>query len=132
MVAIEHRVYASWLDWGTRAGLSVLAACFVAYVLALVEPFVPHHELALLWNMPVDDYIAATGAPTGWGWLRFLHKGDYLNFLGIAILALVTPVCYARIVPMLFKSGERLHGALAMLQVLVLLAAASGFLVGGH
>ena len=89
---------------------------------------------AIFVNARCEDICGFTQEEArGTGWLRFLHKGDYLNFLGIGILALVTAVCYPRIVPMLFNSGERLHGALAMLQVLVLLAAASGFfLVGGH
>ena len=125
-------IYARWLAWGTRFALTVLVASFLAYAFGLVEPLVPPQELVRLWTLPVDDYLAATGAPTGWQWLRFLGKGDYLNFVGIALLALVTLVCYARIVPIFVKSDARLHAALALAQVLVLLAAASGLLVGGH
>jgi hypothetical protein len=125
-------IYARWLAWGTRLALTVLVASFLAYAFGLVEPLVPPQELVRLWTLPVDHYLSATGAPTGWRWLRLLDKGDYLNFVGIALLALVTLVCYARIVPILVKSGERLHAALALAQVLVLLAAASGLLVGGH
>jgi len=83
-------------------------------------------------SQPVADYRALTGAPAGWGWLALLGKGDYLNLLGIAVLGLVTAVCYARIVPALLERGERLQAAMAIAQVLVLLAAASGLLVVGH
>ena len=124
MAPIEQHIYARWLEAGTRIGLAILVATFAVYALALLDPLVAHHELARLWRLPVDRYIAETGAPTGWRWLRFLGKGDYLNFVGIAILALVTLVCYARMVPALLRQGARLQAGLAALQILVLLAAA--------
>jgi hypothetical protein len=124
--------YARWLAWGTRASLTVLVACFLAYALLLVEPLVPLQELIRLWTLPVDAYLAASGAPTGWHWLRVVGKGDYLNLVGIAMVALVTLICYVRVVPLLIRSGERLYAGLAVLQILVLVAAASGVLAGGH
>jgi hypothetical protein len=128
MVAVEQQIYARWLDVCTRIGLAVLIAGFGAYVSGLLDPLVPPRELVRLWSLPVDRYIAATGAPAGWDWLRLLAKGDYLNFVGIAVFASATIVCYARIVPALIAQGERLHVALAVVQVLILLAAASGLI----
>ena len=116
----EHLIYARWLDIGTRIAFVALALAFLVYVLELLDPLVAPQELVRLWSLPVDRYVVATGAPTGWGWLRLLGKGDYLNFLGIAALATITLVCYARIVPAL----PRLHAALALIQIAVLLAAA--------
>src|SRR5207237_6178018 len=95
----EQQVYARWLDWGRRIALVVLIASFLAYALALVDPLLPPQELATLWAFPVDHYIAASGAPTGWGWLPLLPKSDYLVFLAVAMLGLVTVICYARIIP---------------------------------
>ncbi len=132
MVPREQQVYARWLAWGTRIALVTLTACFLAYVLALLEPLVPPPALVRLWTLPVGEYLAASGAPNGWQWLRFLGKGDYLNFIGIAMLALVTLVCYARLVPLLIGSGERLYAVLAFLQVVVLFLAATGLVAGGH
>ena len=120
----EHEVYARWLDWGTRIALAVLVASFLAYALALFDPPLPPQELPKLWAFPVDHYIAASGAPTGWGWLQLLHKSDYLIFLAVAVLGLLTAVCYARIVPVLLAQGERWHAVIAVLQMLVLLGAA--------
>jgi len=116
----EQQIYARWLDVGTRIGLAVLVASFGVYVFGLLDPLVPHEELARLWALPVDRYVEATGAPTGWAWLGLLGKGDYLNFLGITVFASITVVCYARIIPVL----PRLPAALAVVQVVVLLAAA--------
>lgn len=128
----EQKLYARWLQAGARTGLALLVAGFLAYVLGLLEPHVPLARLSSLWSQPVERYREITGAPAGWEWLGLLHYGDYLNFIGIAILGLVSTVCYARIVPELFKRGQRVQGWLAIAQVLVLLAAASGLLVGGH
>ena len=120
----EQEVYARWLDWGTRIAFVVLIASFLAYALALIDPLLPPQELARLWAFPVDHYIAASGAPTGWGWLQLLHKSDYLIFVAVAMLGLLTVLCYARIIPVLLAQGERWRALIAVLQVLVLLAAA--------
>lgn len=116
-------IYARWLAWGTRVSLAVLVGCFFVYVLGLAEPLVPVQELARLWTLPVGEYLAATNGPLGWEWLRFANKGDYLNLAGIAMLCLITVLCYARIVPLLLKT-DRLYAGIALLQILVLLAAA--------
>lgn len=103
-----------------RIAFAILLATFLAYAFGVLEPLVPTHELVRLWSLPADRYVAATGAPTGWGWLPMLGRGDYVNFIGIALLGTVTIVCYARIVPAL----PRLHAVLAIIQIAVLLAAA--------
>jgi len=125
-------IYARWLAWGTRASLTVLIGCFFVYALGLAEPLVPAAELVRLWTLPLAEYLAASGAPTGWRWLGYLGSGDYLNLLGIAMLCLITVACYARILPLLLKSGDRLYAALALAQIAVLLAAASGVFTLGH
>lgn len=116
----EQHLYARWLDTGVRIAFVLLVASFVLYLFGILEAVVPPQELARLWDLPVDRYVAATGAPTGWGWLALLGKGEYLNFVGVAALAAITIACYARIVPAL----PRLHAALALIQIAVLLAAA--------
>ena len=128
----EQEQYARWLSYGTRAGLTLLVVGFLAYVLELFEAHVPLRDLPQMWGLPLAHYLEISGAPTGWGWLRYLSKADYCNFIGIGVLALVTLACYARMTLTLLRSGERLQAALAIAQVLVLLAAASGLLAGGH
>jgi hypothetical protein len=83
--------------------------------------------------MPVERYLALAGAPAArWEWLRLVGYADYLNLCGIALLALATIGGYLRIGARFWRRGERLQAALASAQVLVLLAAASGLLAGGH
>jgi len=122
----EHEICARWLELGGRVGMALLAASFAIYASGLLPPLVPAQELTRLWALSVDRYVAATGAPTGWEWARMLAKGDVLNLLGIALLASVTAAACAAIVPALWRDGRRLQAAFAMLQVIVLVIAASG------
>ena len=126
MAPDEQAITARWIEIGVRFGFVVLAVTFALYVLGLVGPLVSPQELVRLWQLPVDRYVAATGAPTGSGWLRMLGKGDYLNLLGVGVFALVALACYARMVPLFLRQGRRTQALFAALQVLVLLAAAVG------
>ncbi|HSA68996.1 MAG TPA: hypothetical protein VLF65_05270 [Burkholderiales bacterium] len=121
---MEQQTYARWVDIGTRIGFGVLFLTFLVYVLGVLEPLVPPQELSPLWGLAVDRYVSAAGAPTGWGWIALAAKADYLNYIGVALLASVTLAAYARIVPVLLANGERLRAAIAALQVLVLIVAA--------
>ena len=131
-VAAEQRIYADWLDWGTRVSLVLLVTTFCVYVLSLLPPLVAFADLPKLWTLPVDAYLATTGTPSGWGWLLALGKGDLINLAGVAALGVVTLACYLRILPALLKRGAMLEAALAALQLVVLVTAASGVFAGGR
>jgi len=124
--------YARWLAWCTGIALTVLVASFFAYLFQMSEPLIALETLPQVWELPVDRFREATGGPAGWGWVRFAARGDYANLAGVTLLALVTVACYLRILPLLLRQGERTLALLAAAQILVLLAAASGLLAGGH
>jgi hypothetical protein len=124
-------LYARWLDFGTRAGFAATLVAFLIYASGLVPPFLALDALPQYWGLPVGEFLRQTGAPSGWRWLDLLGRADYLNLACMALLCLVTLLCYLRIVPALLGLGERLQAALAVAQVLVLVAAASGFFAGG-
>jgi len=128
----EEHAYARWLDLGTRVGFAILIGSFLAYALGLVPPHVPVEELAKVWTLPVDQYRAAVGAPAGWGWLRLAAHGDYLNYFAIAFLALVTALCYLRILPRLAARNDRIYAWIAALEIVVLVAAAAGIAGAPH
>jgi hypothetical protein len=128
----EQRLYARWLDRGTKFGFLVLVVTFFVYVLGLLPAHVPVAELPKYWGMPVAEYVAATGAPTGWGWVRYIAEGDYLNFVGIGILALITIVCYAIVLPTFLRKGDRVYAAIMLVEIVVLVVAAAGLVGGGH
>ena len=130
--SIEQLRYARWLDWGTRVGLAVLVAVFVAYGAGLTTPHVPHDRLPQVWNLPVSQFLVATGSPTGWQWLSLLHRGDIANMVGIALLTGCSLLSLLVVIPVYARRGDRIFVALCVAQVAVLLLAASGLLTSGH
>jgi hypothetical protein len=80
----------------------------------------------------VADYLAATHAPTGWNWVWRLPQGDVLNFVGVAVLAITTVICQLRVLPHFARTGQRALSAIALAQVVLLAAAASGLLFTVH
>lgn len=128
----QHELYARWLAGGTRLGLALLGATFLAYVFGVREPHVPIEHLPRLWSLPAHEFRSATGAPTGWSWIEFIGRGDYTTYVGIVVLCLTTIACYLRIAATLAARGERLFAAIALAQIAVLLLAASGLVSGGH
>jgi len=128
----EQRLYAGWLDIGARIGFAALVASFVVYVTGLVPPGVAHADLPRYWNLPVIEYLAATGAPSGWAWIARLGESDLLNFVGVAILGTVTILCYARVLVAFVRSRERALAAICIAEIVVLAAAASGLFGAGH
>ena len=129
----EQLAYARLLDKGMKLGLLMLVISFTIYVFGIFTPHVPVSDLPGYWSMPVKDYLKATDIHTGWSWVHMVGKGDFLNFIGIAFLAAVTIFCYIRIIPILFRKKDSVYGILAIIEVLVLVLAASGILKsGGH
>ena len=135
----EQLLYANILEKGMYFGLVSMILSFVLYVSGVMPAVVPLSEIANYWNMPVGEYLTAINenflhlehAPTGWAWLSLLGKGDFLNFLPIAILSGITILCYAAIVPGLFKRNDKAMGMMALATAIVLFLAASGIVGGG-
>ena len=136
----EQLLYAKILEIGMYLGLGLLLVTFFLYVSGIVQPAVPVEELPEYWELSVHDYLEATNqdyvhreyAVTGWSWLSVLGKGDYLNFLGIALLSGVTVVCYLGIVPILIMKRDLVFSVIALAEVVILTLAASGILSVGH
>lgn len=125
--------YAKVLNVGMWLGLAVMVITFIIYVSGVLPSFVPIDDLPKYWGMKVHDYNVALNAPTGWGWAPLAGKGDYLNFVGIAMLSGLTILCYMVILPILFRKKDTAYAIIAIAEILVLSLAASGLLkVGGH
>jgi len=130
---IEQVAYAKILDKGMKLGLLLLIISFVLYLSGILSPYIPVNDLPKYWGMSVHKYLEATGIPTGWSWISMVGKGDFINFIGITFLAGVTIICYLRIIPILFSQKDIAYGIIAIIEVLVLVLAASGILKsGGH
>ena len=128
----EQRLYAAWLDVGSKIGFLALVITFFIHVFGLVPPGIALEHLPLYWHLPVADFIRMTGAPTGWAWIARLGEADLLNFVGVAILGLVTVACYVRVLPLFVRARNRVFVAICVAEVLVLLAAALHLVGAGH
>ncbi len=128
----EQILYAKILEWGMYIGLLILFITFGLYTIGIMDPYIPMNKISGYWNLNVHDYLEHTGIKDGWAWVHMVKYGDFVNFIGIAILAGVTSICYAAIVPTLLKSKDIVYVILAVLEVIVLTAAASGILAVGH
>jgi len=136
----EQMLYARILAVGMYVGLGILLVTFTLYLTGIIPPAVPIQELPNYWTLSAHDYLEAINHDflhrdtivVGWGWIAVLNTGDYLNFIGIALLALVTIACYLGILPTLFRKKDWVYGAIAVLEILVLSLAASGIVTTGH
>jgi len=137
----EQLLYATLLEKGMLIGLLMMFITFALYVFGIMQPTIPVDQIANYWNQPVDKYLETVQAnflpgwehaPTGWSWLKLLGKGDFLNFLPVAILSGVTIICYLAIVPGLFARGDRAMALITLATAVILFLAASGLVAGGH
>jgi len=127
----EQTAYADWLFYGCWAGLAVMLITYSAYVFGILSPHVPLERMPEYWSEPVSAYLTKAQVPVGWGWVELLRKGDFANFVGVVLLAGLSILCYLRILPGLWAKKDRAYFVLALLQVLVLVFAASGIVGAG-
>lgn len=137
----EQIAYANILNKGMWFGLALLIISFIIYISGVLPSYVPIEKLSQIpegstvpyWGMRAHEFNEAFNIPTGWGWTALAGKGDYLNFVGIAMLAGLTILCYLTILPILIRKKDTPYVIIAILEVAVLALAASGILkVGGH
>ncbi len=129
----EQIAYAGILNIGMWLGLAILVLTFFVYVSGTLSCHVPINDLPQHWSKSSKEFIHTCSAPTGWGWVARTGKGDYLNFIGIAVLAGLTILCYLTILPILMRKKDTPYVVIAVLEIAVLALAASGIMkVGGH
>jgi len=127
----EQITYANMLFYGSWSGLGLMAVTYLLYVFGIITPHIPLDQVPLMWSQPVGTYLELGHVPTGWGWTVLILKGDFLNFLGIVLLAAMTIVCYIPLIPAFLKRKELVFAGLALAEILVLMFAASGIVGGG-
>ena len=131
-LAAAPKRYATWLQWGTRVGLTLLVIAFIAYVAGILAPHVAIERTAALWNQPAAAMVQATGLQQAWAWAQHLGRSDMLALAAIALLASCSIPCIAAVIPVFAHRQERILVGICVLQVAVLLLAASGLLTAAH
>ena len=129
----EQIIYANLLLIGVWFGLFLLLVTYTLYLSGVLPPHLPISEVPNKWSIGVDQYLHETHSPHGWGWTSLLNKGDFLNYVGFAFLALTTIGCYLALMRVYIRTKDWLFSTICALEIAVLLVAASGLLgSGGH
>ena len=129
----EQIIYANLLIIGVWAGIIILATTYAIYLTGALPSHVEISLIPSLWGKGVNEFIEITHSPHGWGWVSLLTKGDFLNYTGFVLLALMTIFCYLVLVRGYVRQKNWIFAAIAVLEIIVLSVAASGILgSGGH
>lgn len=129
----EQMLYANILSWGTLVGIITLVTTFFLYVFNVLSPVIPIERLPELWKLKAHDYLHEGHLPKGWGWVSYAGHGDFINFIGIVMLAGLSVVSYLAILPIMIRKKDTAFAIMIVAEVLILLLAASGILTaGGH
>ncbi len=129
----EQIIYANLLLIGMVAGIIVMMITYAVYLSGLLEPYVNMQVISANWGKGIHEYLEVTHSPLGWGWFALLGKGDYLNYVGFALLGLMTIFCYIVLVRGYSRRKDWVFAVISILEIVVLSLAASGILgSGGH
>jgi hypothetical protein len=121
----EELRYARVLQIGTRVGFVTLIVTFALYVSGALAPLVPIGDLPKYWGLSARAFVAATHQPTGWSWLKELAMADIVNLAPIAFLAGVSALCSLAVLPQFVRRRDTVHAMILVLQIVVLMLAAS-------
>jgi len=128
----DQERYARLLAIGTNAGLGMLVVLFGIYMLGVVDPHVPHERLPEIWHLPSSDFLELARLEAGWGWTARLRHADILTLLGIVTLAFCSVPCLLAVMPLYWRTRQRMLFAICGLEAAVISLAASGLLSVGH
>jgi len=132
-VSKEQILYANILNAGMLIGLGSLILVFTLYATGIMDSLIPLEKVQEYWVLSVHKYLEQSGIQTGWAWLGNLGFGDMLSLLPIAFLSLLTVICYIVMLPGLIAKKDTAYLVISILEILILLLAASGILAsGGH
>ncbi|MFN3383699.1 MAG: hypothetical protein ACK401_02240 [Archaeoglobaceae archaeon] len=128
----EQVVYGKILYYGSIISIVAITAAFIAYVSGIMPHYVDFEKMAELWGKSHHVFVEEAKVPIGWGWVELINYADYLNLLLLAILAFLTIICYIAILPVFATKKDWIYATITLIEIIVLLFAASGFITTGH
>jgi hypothetical protein len=129
----EQIIYANLLSIGVWTGIIILLATYFIYLTGILPSHVEVSLIPKAWDKGVAEYLEITHSPHGWGWTSLLMKGDFLNYIGLSLLGLLTIFCYLVLARGFFREKDWIFTTITILEIAVLVLAASGILIsGGH
>jgi len=129
----EQIRYANILFAGAWLGIFLMMVTYFIYVSGLIPAHVDMTTVTQNWDKGVIEYLKITNSPHGWAWLSLITKGDYLNFIGLVLIAVLTIFCYLFLIVGYGKRKDWAFLIIVISEILVLSMAASGLVgAGGH
>ena len=126
--AIAQLAYASFIEKGMFVVSLLLFLTFTLYILGVIPPYLSVEQLTQDWRLNLQAYLERTGVDTGWSWLSYLSYSDFLDYLGIFLLASLTLPSYLLLGIRFLRQKDRAYALLVLLEVIILLLAISGVL----
>jgi len=127
-----QRVYGQVLHWVSTLGIVFVILGFAIYIFELFPLKVPISDIAQNWHLGAEELNHTFHLPTGWTWVNDMLHGDVLSFASIVYLAGGTIICLVAVAVVFFREKNMIYTTIAVLQILVLVFAASGIIGSGH
>ncbi len=127
--------YAKTLDIVAHAVMLVIGAGYLLYIMQLLPLSVPIETVAGNWQLSSSELQAKLHLFSGWSCfasLPLLLHGDAVSYASVVMLSMATILCLATAVIVFFREKNHLFLMIAILQVVVLLVAASGVMTQSH
>jgi len=128
----EQLAYAGVLDRLSHLAILVIGGSYAAYVLNLLPQGVSIVETASSWHLRASEMQSTLHAPLGWSFMAdpsSLGLGDTLSYLSIILVCMIPVICLLFTAPAFLREKRPVFVVLSLLQVLILLVAATGILV---
>jgi hypothetical protein len=120
------------LAWVAICGLALLGLGYLAYLARLVPLSVPIEAIAENWHLRAEELTEKLHLPHGWAWTADWKHADVLSFATVVFLASGTIACLAATFVSFIREKDAAYAIIVLLQIAVLLVAASGIGGGPH
>jgi hypothetical protein len=131
MISKTQKRYAHVLYWVAAVGQILLVLGYIIYVSKLLPRETPIERITQAWHLSAAELTDELGLETGWNWIRKLSYGDSISYGALVMLALGTNICLLVAAVSYFREKNRKYAFIVILQIVVLLVAASGIVSGG-
>ncbi|MCF8010411.1 MAG: DUF1634 domain-containing protein [Clostridiales bacterium] len=129
----EQIKYANLLLYGSWIAIAILIITYTIYLSGIVSPYIDPAQMPHYWSMSAADYLHEANVSSGWGWISLLGYGDFLNFIGIVLLGSLTIIGYLTLLLRSYiRQKDIPYTSIVIIEILVLVLAASGILAGTH
>jgi hypothetical protein len=111
-------------------GFSIIAIAFVLYLSGALKVSIGAIEVTSYWHLSAEEYAAETATPYGWEIISGLENGDTLSLASLVFMPVAVIVCLLIMAFAFARKRDWPYFVMVVLQVGVLVIAASGVVAG--